>query len=231
MTEALAIYPHTKRNGLTFALAGATGLLISFVLFIQYSSLFPFSLLLFGASSVSVLLGAAKLNEPLISLELNEKGLTYFHRRGQVAIEWLNLQRIDNVRVTQNMELIELPYIGFKVKKMNPVLDSISPRLATGLLTEQRPLLMTAATHDEDLHSLEQYLSAEFSPFVSHGERYRGVLAMFGRRSETLAENLGFHLYVSHDALDRDSKEMLTLLREWQQQAMRGQFNVQKTIK
>ncbi|MDP5146792.1 DUF2982 domain-containing protein [Shewanella sp. ULN5] len=219
MSETLTIHPQTKRNGLTLAISGAVGLLLSLILFIKLSYLFAFSLVIFGLSIVGLLLGIAKLNEPAVSLELTKTGLTYFHRRGQFTIGWDNIQRLDNARVTQNMELIELPYLGFKVKKMNPILDSISPRLATGLLTEQRPLLMTAATHDEDLQSLERYIGAEFNPFVSHGERYRGVLAMFGRRSETLAENLGYHLYISHDALDRDPKQMVSLLREWQQQA------------
>jgi hypothetical protein len=193
--------------------------MISLVLFLQYQSLLAPTLVLFGLSIVGLLLGISKLNEPPISIKLTNRGLSYFHRRGKVDIEWDNIQRLDSVRVTQNMQLIELPYIGFKLKKINPILDCISPRLATGLLTEQRPLFMTAATHDEDLQSLESYIGAEFTPYISHGERYRGVLAMFGHRCQTLADNLGYHLYVSYDALDREPKEMVSLLRQWQQRA------------
>ncbi|WP_275975063.1 DUF2982 domain-containing protein [Shewanella gaetbuli] len=216
MTNVVTIEPQTKRNAATLTTLGAAGLLLSLLLFIKFSHLFAFSLVMFGFALVSLLLGIAKLNEPSISLKLTSEGLCYFHRRGQYKVSWDNIVRIDNARVTQNMALIELPYLGLKLKQMNPVLDAISPRLATGLLTEQRPLLMTAATHDEDLKSLEKYLGAEFEPFISHGERYRGVLAMFGRRSETLAENLGYHLYISHDAIDRPAEEIVALLRQWQ---------------
>ncbi|QIR14889.1 DUF2982 domain-containing protein [Shewanella aestuarii] len=217
---SLSISPQTKRNGTTLTIAGATGLMISLLLFLQYKSLLAPTLVLFGLSIVGLLLGISKLNEPPISIKLTPIGLSYFHRRGKVDIEWSNIVRLDSVRLTQNMQLIELPYIGFKLKKINPILDCISPRLATGLLTEQRPLFMTAATHDEDLQSLESYIGAEFTPFISHGDRYRGVLAMFGHRCQTLDDNLGYHLYISYDALDREPKEMVSLLRQWQQQAL-----------
>jgi len=63
-------------------------------------------------------------------------------------------------------------------------------------------------------------LGAEFTPLGVNGERYRGVLAMFGHRCQTLNEQLGYHVYLSIDSLDREPKEFVALLRQWQQQAL-----------
>ncbi|WP_285164849.1 DUF2982 domain-containing protein [Shewanella goraebulensis] len=217
-TKTQLISPYGKRNGITLSVFGAIALFISLILFINAKSLFGIGIVLFGFGSVSLILGIAKINQPKASFKLTETGLDFFHQRGTVHIGWDNIQRVDVSRVTQNLELIELPYIGFKLKRINPILDCISPRLATGLLTEQRPLLMTAATQDEDLQSLETYLGAEFTPLVVNGDRYRGVLAMFGHRCQTLESHLGFHLYISIDSLDRPPAEFVELLREWQQE-------------
>ncbi|WP_282110359.1 DUF2982 domain-containing protein [Shewanella algicola] len=219
MTDELSISPFSKRNGITLTLLGALSMLISLVIFIGFSTLFALGMTFFALGSVGLILGVAKVYQPAVSFKLTAEGMTFFHHRGQVFIEWDNIQRFDNVRVNQNLQLIELPYIGVKLKQINPILDCISPRLATGLLTEQRPLLMTAATQDEDLQSLEGYLGTEYTPLIVNGDRYRGVLAMFGHRCQTLNEQLGYHLYLSTDSVDRDSKEFVNLLRQWQQQA------------
>ncbi|MGX9462939.1 DUF2982 domain-containing protein [Shewanella sp. A14] len=215
--DQMLISPYAKRNGITLTLVGAVCLLVSLIIFIAFKHLFALGMMCFALGAVGLILGVAKINQPAVSFKLNAEGLAFFHRRGQVFIAWHNIQRLDNVRVYQNMELIELPYIGVKLKHINPILDCISPRLATGLLTEQRPLLMTAATQDEDLQSLEGYLGVEYTPLLTNGERYRGVLAMFGHRCQTLHDQLGFHLYLSTDSLDREPKEFVALLRQWQQ--------------
>ncbi|MGP1719039.1 DUF2982 domain-containing protein [Shewanella frigidimarina] len=220
VSDELLISPFAKRNGITLTVVGAISLMASLIIFIGLSGFFAVGMLCFALGSVALILGVAKVYQPAVSFKLTAAGVAFFHRRGQVFIEWHNIQRVDCARVNQNLELIELPYIGVKLKQINPILDCISPRLATGLLTEQRPLLMTAATQDEDLQSLEGYLGAEFTPLVVNGERYRGVLAMFGHRCQTLNEQLGYHVYLSIDSLDREPKEFVALLRQWQQQAL-----------
>ncbi|MDO6620603.1 MULTISPECIES: DUF2982 domain-containing protein [unclassified Shewanella] len=220
-SEPLFIAPHNKRNGISLTIAGGIAVFISLILFINNKSLFGVGMVFFAVGSVGLVLGVAKINQPKASFKLSAAGFDYYHGRGTVHVAWDNVQRIDVSRVTQNLELIELPYIGIKLKHINPILDCISPRLATGLLTEQRPLLMTAATQDEDLQSLETYVGAEFTPLVVNGERYRGVLAMFGHRCQTLDAQLGFHLYLSIDSLDRAPAEFVSLLRQWQQQSIK----------
>ena len=77
---------------------------------------------------------------------------------------------------------------------------------------------MSAVTLDENLEALEDYLNSEFTPLLVNGERYRGVLAMYGHRSEMLNRNLGYHQYIPFDCLDREPREFLTLLRDYLQE-------------
>ncbi|MFB2801418.1 DUF2982 domain-containing protein [Shewanella seohaensis] len=213
-SDVVSVRPLSKRNGVTLTIVGASAFVLGFGLFVLLPELFAVGLVFFSLGAIALILGLAKVYEPETTLSMDEQGLIYFHRRGKVAINWSNIQRVDIPRVTQGVDTIELSYIGIKLKQLNPILDNISLRLAAGLLTEQRPLLVTAASQQEDLATLETYLGAEFSPLVIEGDRYRGVLAMFGHRCVMLNTHLGYHLYISHDSLDRDPREFIKLLRQ-----------------
>lgn len=210
----ILIKPVVKRNGLTFSFLGSLGVIAGISLFLSGSEFFAPGIVCFALGTIALVLGFSKLAEPEVALKLTNEGFTYFHRRGQVSVAWENVQRIDQPRVTQGIDTIALPYIGVKVKQMSPVLEVISLRLAAGLLTEQRPLLMTASTQEEDLSVLENQMSAEFTPFIEDNDRFKGVLAMFGHRSRLLGSHLGYHLYISTDALDRPANEFIALMNQ-----------------
>jgi len=214
-TEVVQIHSHIKRNALTLTFLGALGLSIGFGMFLSSSGLFVPGMLFFSLGVLSAVLGISKLMEPEVSVELNQEGFFYHHRRGSLFIGWENVQRFDIPKGVDGIDIIELPFIGIKLKQINPVLDIIPGRLATGLLTEQRPLLMSAVTLDESLEELESYMNSEFTPLVVNEERYRGVLAMFGHRCEMLSKNLGYHIYIPADCLDRSSDEFVSFLRQY----------------
>ncbi|QSX39633.1 DUF2982 domain-containing protein [Shewanella cyperi] len=218
MTSPLfTVKPRAKHNGLTLSLGGLVLALLGLGIFLNSQSLFALGLTCFSLGVLAMVLGWAKLAEPDESLIGDEQGFTFKHRRGQLYVRWDNIQRIDIPRVSHGLEQLDLPFIGLRLYAINPVLDSISPRLATGLLSEQRPLMMTAVANEESLQTLEAYLGTEFTPLIVNGERYRGVLAMFGHRSELLAKHLGYHLYIPADALDREPMEVARLLRQTRQ--------------
>ncbi|MBV7314853.1 DUF2982 domain-containing protein [Shewanella sp. NIFS-20-20] len=214
----VAMRPQAKRNGITLSLVGAILLVVGLCLFVMTPHWFGPALLSFTFGVLGLVIGLSKVREPEVSVALSAEGFTFYHRRGQVFVAWSNVQRLDSLRVSQAMTLVELPYLGVKLKRINPVLDNISLRLATGLLSEQRPLLMTAATQDEDLSDYEQQVALEFTPLVVDGERYRGVLAMFGHRSIKLQQVLGYHLYLPADSFDRPLPDAITLLKQYHQQ-------------
>ncbi len=219
-SQTLLIKSPNKRNGYTLTVIGIIGVAIGIGLFLAGSHLFAPGIICFAFGAIAAVLGISKLLEPEVTLSIDLQGIRYFHRRGEVHIDWQNIQRLDQPRVTQGLETITLPYIGIKLKTVGPVLDCISLRLASGLLTEQRPLLITVSAQDEDLSTLENQMSAEFTPFIEDNNRYKGVLAMFGHRCRILGNHLGFHLYVATDALDRPAEEFIALLRRYQHQAM-----------
>ncbi|QSX32585.1 DUF2982 domain-containing protein [Shewanella avicenniae] len=212
--QTIEIYSTSRRNALTLTVAGASALIIAFALFLGVKSLFYVALVLFVLGAVALVIGVAKQYEPAVLMALESDGLRYFHRRGSMFIEWRNIQRLDFPRVQRGLDQIELPFIGVKLQAINPILDNISPRLASGLLSEQRSLAMTALANDEDLNALEQYLSAEFKPLVVNGDRYRGLLSMFGRRCLTLDKYLGYHLYFPSEFVENSPQEFLSLLRK-----------------
>ncbi|MEZ9198429.1 DUF2982 domain-containing protein [Shewanella sp. 10N.286.54.B9] len=219
-SQTLLIKSPNKRNGITLTFIGIIGVVIGIGLFLAGSHLFAPGIVCFAFGAIAAVLGISKLVEPEVTLSIDPLGIRYFHRRGEVQIGWQNIQRLDQPRVTQGLETITLPYIGIKLKAVGPVLDCISLRLASGLLTEQRPLLITVSAQDEDLSTLENQMSAEFTPFIEDNNRYKGVLAMFGHRCRILGNHLGFHLYIATDALDRPAEEFIRLLRSYQHQAM-----------
>lgn len=214
----IEIHSQFKRNSITLSVFGVIGLILGISLFLFSQTMFAPGILSFSLGIISLVLGISKTLEPEVSLSLTPAGLNYHHRRGSIFIDWDNVQRVDIPRGLDGMESIALPYVGIKLKQINPILDLIPGRLATGLLTEQRPLLMSAVTLDEDLLELESYMNSEFTPLVVNEERYRGVLAMFGHRCEMLSTNLGFHLYIPADCLDRSAGDFVIVLRDYLQQ-------------
>ncbi|MCL1073808.1 DUF2982 domain-containing protein [Shewanella dokdonensis] len=218
--ESVAIRTLGKRNALTLTIVGALFVLLGLCLFVSWRESFIVALVCFSAGAVALVLGIAKQIEPEVILRLDAQGMVFFHRRGQLQVSWQNIQRLDLLRVQRGVDWLTLPYLGIKLKAINPVLDTISPRLATGLLAEQRALVMTAVANDDELQSLEHYLSAEFEPLVVNGDRYRGLLAMFGRRCLMLDKYLGFHLYIPVEFLPLAPEQLLRQLREYRQQQL-----------
>nr|WP_234400287.1 DUF2982 domain-containing protein [Shewanella marina] len=109
ITEQIAIVPAGKRYGFSYTLAGAIGLLVAFILFIQMPTLFAVGVTIFGLSLVALVLGIAKLLQPQYSLLLQPQGLIYQHRRGRLLIRWQDIQRIDQLRADINGEWQDLP--------------------------------------------------------------------------------------------------------------------------
>ncbi len=217
--QPVVIKASAKRNGKTFTLVGGVLLAIALTIFVFSKFLFELGMVCFILGMTLFVLGIAKLLQPEISVELRQQGIIYHHHRGSIYLEWDNIQRCDQPRSIQNIDGAELPYIGVKLKQLVPLIDDIPPRLAIGLLSEQRPLLMSSLTLDGELADLERYLNSEFSAISLEGKQYQGVQAMFARRCQQLNGQLGYHVYIPIDCLDRSPRAFLTLLKEYKHAA------------
>ena len=224
MQEIIQIQARAKRNGFFLLLMGGGGFVLAFCLF----SWLPKHLSLLGilvcsASIVATLLAWFKLREPAYSMELSRRELCYKHRLGQWSLSWDNIQRIDTPKVNMGMELQALELVGIKIKDYQALLDSISPRLVSNLLMQQRPLLLYG--RDEACSSGQCYADdlLEEDYFKSpNGKIYTGLKAMLAHRMHKLRTRLGYDLYIANAELDCSTEEFVNLLRQCQSQSQTG---------
>lgn len=220
--EAILIRAASTYNGLTFAVVGALICLLGAILLSILPVIYSLpSIFVICIGMVGMLLGGFKLREPKYSFELNKNEIVYHHRKGQWRIAWQNIQRIDIPRVTRGIEQHDLEMIGFKMRNSDDFLRSISPRLTTYLLLEQRPLVTqsndanckTGQCYGDDLIEDQKYQTND-------GRLLKGVEAMFANRMQRLRNNLGYDVYISSNEIDRDAAAFVQLLRECQESVM-----------
>lgn len=218
--ELIQIRATAKRNGITSLLIGVVGLLLAMGLFTILPSDFVIvGIFAVSAALVAMLIGWFKIREPVHSVELSREKMTYHHRRGHWHVTWDNIQRIDTPRVSEGLDQIALGMVGIKLKEYKPLLMSISPRLATNLLLEQRALLLQSANCNTGTCYSANLLEDD-KHRLPDGTILRGVQAMLANRMKKLRENLGFDLYIAVSELDREPDEFVTLLRQCQQQVV-----------
>lgn len=210
--NTLIVKSSVKRNGISLVLCGALLLAISLFLFLTNQELFIFVMVSFTLGLLSLIVGGCKCLEPPVKMRLSSKGINYIHRHGEICVDWDNIQRIDRVRISLSGEIIELPYIGIKLKKVNPVLDSINLRLARTWLSEQRSLLLIDDS-DNIMQDLEAQFEIEFTPLLVMRNRYHGLIAMFGHRIIYLNNTLGYHLYLSVEDFEFSPEDVLSILK------------------
>lgn len=215
-SDAILIRANAKRNGITTLVLGGVGLLLSFL----WLSLLPKWLFLGGifmtsAAIVTCLVGWFKVREPQYSFAITPHGITYRHRLGKWQIPFKHLISVDCPRVRHGLDHVELQAVGFKINDYTLFLKSISPRLATHLLMEQRPLLLQNTDSDCASGSCYDNQFIDDRAFtLSNGEVLTGIKAMLGHRMRALRDRLGFDVYIAPSELDRDASDFVRLIRE-----------------
>ncbi len=223
----IQVQPAARKDAISFCIAGVAIFTVTMFLYLAGFALPKAAwALLYIASAAVFLLGIAKIVEPPVSLMITPLVIRYEHRRGSWELSWDNLLRFDVPRTHRGMELEELPYIGFRVHDMEPVLDSISPRLAVYLVSEQRHLLAAALRREKpELNDYTPYYDIPNSYKAPSGKLYRGVQALFAVRCEQLRELLGYDLYVPASALDRPLDEFCQWMQQVKQQRPQSESN------
>lgn len=218
--DIINIKSTAKRNGLSTLLLSMISIFISaLILSLLPDSLFLVGIFLLSASIVGVLVGIFKIREPQHSLAISKESIVYHNRVGKWTLDWSNVQRIDTPKVHAGLNTSSLHLVGIKIKQYQPLLANISPRLATNLLMEQRPLLMGADNCKSGQCYSEHLLEKDTFTF-SDGTVITGIKAMLAHRMTKLREHLGFDLFISAAELDRDSEAFVTLLRQCQNQIL-----------
>ncbi|MEW9797349.1 DUF2982 domain-containing protein [Alteromonas sp. CYL-A6] len=214
--EPIFIRATSKRNGLTSLVIGVVGLLFSALwLSLAPDWLFLAGVFMTSASIVALLIGYFKLREPEHSIAISPQSIGYFHRLGRWEIHWDNLLRVDCPRVRRGLDHVELETVGFRIKDYGPFLKSVSPRLATHLLMEQRPLLFQNTDDNCPTGSCyEQSMFDDRHFTLPDGDVLTGIKAMLGHRMTQLREKLGLDIFISASELDRSPPDFVALVRE-----------------
>lgn len=216
----IRIRASAKNNGLTSVLLGGMGLCGSYLLLASLPEpLFLVPIFTSCLSIVALVIGWFKLREPPNSLLLSRQQLCYHHRCGQWSLAWQNIQRIDIPKSNQGVSQQPLELVGIRLKQYQPLLQHISPRLATNILMQQRPLLLHAedkqcasgGCYDDSLIEADSYR-------LDDGQVIRGVTAMLANRMNKLRQALGYDLFIPAEDLDRPVGEFVHLLRQCKQQ-------------
>ncbi|MCV2886448.1 DUF2982 domain-containing protein [Aestuariibacter sp. AA17] len=216
--DALMIRPEAKKNGITCLAIGCAGGGFSLLLFAILPTAINLSaIFLLSASIVAILIGWFKLREPEHSMVISRQDIAYYHRVGKWSLTWKNIIRIDTPRVSHGIDLRELDLIGIKINEYAPFLDSISPRLASHLLMEQRALLLQNDNCKTGQFYSESLIENDTFKFAD-GRVITGIKAMFANRMRNLRERLGYDIFISSAELDRSKDEFVSLLRQCQNQ-------------
>lgn len=223
--ERIEIRRATKRNVLTSCLAGLAGLFLASQVLLWLPPVFYLpGVLLASLSLVALLVAYFKFREPLHSFILSRQSICYQHKHGHWQLDWQNIQRIAVPRITRGVGQDELAMVGIKLKSYQPLLASISPRLITNILMEQRPLLLyglgadhqqcaTGNCYGDDLLENDRFKDSD-------GHVYTGIQGMLANRMQKLRERLGFDLYIAGSELDRSEHAFVQLIKQCQQQVM-----------
>ena len=171
---------------------------------------------LFLAALVTALLGVLKLREPEFSFTLSADHLHFHHKVGGWSLHWRNIIRVDQPRLTRGIDLVDLPYIGLKIRDYDEFLPLMTPRLAVHLLTEQRPLLSMALRYGAiSRRDLQDWLIEDNQFRSVNGQHYTGITAMLGHRMGHLRDLYGYDLLIHESSLDREADEFVVLLRSY----------------
>jgi hypothetical protein len=221
--DLIQIRATSKRNGLTSIMIGSAVLTISAILLM----FLPKSLYLIGifgvsAAIVTLLIGWFKIREPSHSLELSRASICYRHRNGSWTVNWDNILRVDTPKIASGLEQKTLSMVGIKLKDYAPLLANISPRLATNMLLEQRPLLLQSNSCSSG-NCYDATLIEDDHFKLPDGSIIKGIPAMLGNRMQKLRESLGYDLFISAAELDRDAEDFVVLLRQCQSHLMSQQ--------
>ncbi|MFC3122981.1 DUF2982 domain-containing protein [Agaribacter flavus] len=224
-SDEILIRASSANNGMMSCLIGSALFFIGLATCIFLPDIFFFAgILVMAAGIVGVVMGFFKLREPKYSLSITRDSLVYFHRRGVWEISWDNIQRVDVPRVHKGLSQVELEMIGFRLKDPEQVLNTISPRLITHLLMEQRPLVTQInASRCAEGKCYGDDLIEDTRFKMKSGKTINGILAMFANRMRRLQEGLGYDIFISANELDRSPQAFISLLRQCQEARIKQQ--------
>lgn len=213
----IEIKAQAKHNAYTLILIGAFSLVFLLLIAAQFWQQTKLVLtLLVVICLIMIFIGIVKKIEPPKSFTLVPQYIKYHHKYGTWQLPWTSIANISVISETVGIERITLPYVGIRLHDIENIIERITPRLASRLIHEQRPLVYFCI--QQQLATTEE-LIINFSPFKIKGKRITGPKAAFLHQTTILKRALGYHLFIPRSALDRDCTDFVSLLKQCKNKA------------
>ena len=136
--DSIQVKPRAKRNRYSMWLVTIILLLLSWISATLVGQTYPMAVVVsFSVTLVCAVIAWGKQQQPEFSFELTREVIEYHHPKGSWCIPWCSIQRVGCPTVYRQGEHITLPYVAVRLKNNSrgAILDSISPRLASNLLS------------------------------------------------------------------------------------------------
>ena len=151
-----------------------------------------------------------------LAFSLSRYHVQYHCSKGGWSLPWQSITQISIPTVSHEGWHQPLPWLGLRLANYEPLLNSISFRVASQLLIEQRGLLLCGYRYAEAPQlALEQMLFDETPYILSNGKVYRGLLAMLGNRMRYTRELLGYDVFIHESLLDRPLDDFAGVMRQY----------------
>ncbi len=136
-----------------------------------------------------------------------------FH--GGWVVKWNNISGIGICTYEEEGWHRPLPWIGIKLRRYSPYLDSICPRIATEILLSQRALLYLGARQQNQETQFEDMVLDSHQYCETSGKCYSGLMAMLANRMKYQRQYYDYDVFISAGDLDRSAEEFVGLARRY----------------
>ncbi len=154
--------------------------------------------------------------KPAICMTLTYMHLTLHHPSGGWSSRWKDMRKIEQLQLEKEGWYEPIPWVSIQLYSFDHLLKSISPRLVSRLLNEQKVLLMMAYRRGKRGSVDIEDMLFDDTPYTDQaGTKYTGLLAIFANRLRYNKEILGGELLIPEEMLGMPCDEFVGLARRY----------------
>ena len=202
----------SAQGGAVLLLSALVALVFAVVCFAIWPEVAPQQawLIIFILLMLAAYVGYSKLNEPRIMLQLDERGVVFFHKYGLWRLPWQDMSYAKVVEIDGK----PLNFVGFRLNSYNEFLAGISLRLALRLLIEQRSLFVAALGAGCHNGRCPTAMLEQQAEFKHDGKSYRGVLGLFAQRMNHFRTLLQLDILIPADVVGFTAEDFCRLINQ-----------------
>jgi hypothetical protein len=150
-----------------------------------------------------------------VILTLSATHLQQHLYRGGWVVKWNNISALGLCYYHHQGWQQPLPWIGIRLKKTAPYLDTICLNIITNILLSQRSLLLLGLKQSQQPAIFEDIVLDSAHHRTDEGERYTGLTAMLANRMRYQRNYHGYDIFISTSDLSISGEEFLGIARRY----------------